>query len=188
MKTSLFLFTVSLVLFSACNANQQAQQNTNITTTTNQTKTSANSPASENKPVVKPAETVKLTAASAELSAGGAGEAQLKINITPPFHVNSNPPSEKNFIPLEVNFEKADGITVGKPVYPKGEMKTFAFSPDKPLSVYEGAIEVSVPLKADKSVAKGEKTLKGKLGFQPCDDEVCFPPQKIDIALTVNVN
>lgn len=186
MKISLFVSIIlSLILLSACGATQPNLSNT----TSNQAKT-AQTPAlpKDNKPKFNPAETVKFSPPAIELKSGGASEAELKITILPPYHVNSNPPSEKNFIPLEISFENAEGITVGKPVYPKGEMKKFAFNPDEPLSVYEGETVVKLPLKADKSAAAGQRILRGKLGFQPCDDEVCYPPQKIDVTLPVTIN
>lgn len=131
---------------------------------------------------------VALTIEKAEIKVGGTGAAEIKLKIESPYHVNSNPPSEKTFIPLELSFENGDGITAGKTIYPKGDLKKFTFSGDKQLSVYSGEILVKLPLNAKKSVSAGEKVLRGKLKFQPCDEEVCYRPQTIDVNLPVTIN
>lgn len=184
MKLFLLLLSASLLIFtSACN--QQTPSNPNAN---NQNPPSIVTSANENKLKLKPSETVKFSAPNVELKAGEAKQADLKITVTPPYHVNSNPPSEKSFIPLEISFENADGITFSKPIYPAGEKKKFEFSPDTPLSVYKNEVTIKLPIKAEKSVSTGQKTLKGKLSFQPCDEQVCYPPQKTDVTLAVNVN
>lgn len=180
-----FVALVCLFL-AACGGAQNAPQNNAVS---NQNKP-APSPAAAQKtePKFNPADTVKFVPETIAIKAGATTQANLKIRINPPYHVNSNPPSEKNFIPLEINFENAEAVTFGKSVYPKGEMKTFEFSEDKPLSVYEGEITVKIPVKADKSAASGQRNIKGKLGFQPCDEQVCYPPQTVAIELPVTVN
>jgi hypothetical protein len=90
----------------------------------------------------KPVEAVKLSAEKTQIEAGNSGEAVLKLKIQPPFHVNSNPPSESYLIPTAVEFESKDGLTFEKPMYPSGESKKFQFS-EKPLLVYEGKIEIN---------------------------------------------
>lgn len=182
------LFAILLcLLFAACVANNQTQSNTNPT---NQNAAISSEPQKTvDKPKLNAAQAVSFSLAKpVEIKAGSQVEAEIKIKIQEPFHVNSNPPSEKGFIPLEVSLEKGDGITIGKFVYPKGEPKKFTFSPDKPLSVYTGEIVVKTPLKADKTAAVGQQQLTGKLKFQPCDDEVCYRPQTIDISLPATVN
>lgn len=178
------LFFVAFCLaFAACGASQQNSTNA----VSNQPKTSESPIRQKNeKPKFNPAEVVKFSVAPVEIKAGSSAQAEIKLTIVEPFHVNSNPPSEKAFIPLEISVENSEGITAGKPVYPKGVMKKFEFS-STPLSVYEGDTIVKLPLRAEKSTV-GQKTLKGKLSFQPCDHEVCYPPQKVDVTLPITVN
>ena len=176
-----------LAVASSCAVNEKTASNTSAA---NRNVGAVEQPTTTpEKPKFKPAEAVKYAAAKPlEIKAGGQIEGEIQIKIQEPFHVNSNPPSEKGFIPLEIELENSGGITVGKPAYPKGEPKPFAFSQNKPLSVYTGEIVVKLPLKADKSATAGRHQLTGKLKFQPCDEEVCYRPQTVEMTLPVAVN
>ena len=170
------LLIVSCLLFASCAANQTAR-----VAESNQAETAPKT----SRP--NPKEAVKLASLNAaQIKAGAAGQIELKINVVEPFHVNSNPPSEPNFIPLEIKFADTAGVTVGKPVYPQGAPKKFEFS-DKPLSVYTGEVTIKLPVTIAKTAA-GLQTLNGELKFQPCDDEVCYPPQTVVVALPVMTN
>ena len=175
------------LLAASCAADEKKAQNTIVST--NQNPGTVETAKTPDKPKLVPAEAVKYSAAKPiEIKAGNQIEAVVQNKIQTPFHVNSNPPSEKGFIPLEIALENSGGLTTGKPLYPRGEMKTFAFSENKPLSVYTGEIVVKLPLKADKNSTIGQHQLTGKLTFQPCDEEVCYRPQTVEMALPVTVN
>lgn len=169
---ALFILTSSI---AACAGGENARQNSERQT--------ANA---EKNAAPKPAEAVQFSVAETEIKAGETGEVAVKLKIKPPFHVNANPPSESNLIPTSIEFEAKNGLTFGKPIYPAGKTKKFAFS-EKPLQVYEGEVEIKLPIKADKTAA-GEQKAIGKLRFQPCDDEVCYRPQTIDVALPIRIS
>jgi DsbC/DsbD-like thiol-disulfide interchange protein len=135
----------------------------------------------------KPAGAVRFSAEKTQIKAGDSGEAVLKLKIQQPFHVNANPPSENNLIPTTIEFESKNGLTFEKPNYPPGEAKKFQFS-EKPLAVYEGEVEIKLPVKADAKAAKGEQTVNGKLRFQACDEEVCYRPETIDVVLPIEIS
>ncbi len=185
MKKFLAIAAVcSLALAAACSQADIAgnSANSNIIAASNAAK-----PAQTAKP--NPAEAVKFSVEKAtEIAAGKSGAAILQLRIAAPFHVNSNPPSEKNYIPLEIKFDNQNGVSAKNPIYPKGTLKKFAFSENQPLSVYDGAITVKLPLEAAKTAVKGAQTLNGKLSFQACDDEVCYRPQTVSVELPVVVN
>lgn len=141
----------------------------------------------ENAPKRNPAEAVQISVDTISLKTGELGEALIRLKVVEPFHINSNPPSEKNLIPTEVVFPTLKGFEFKKPIYPKGEMKKFTFS-DKQISVYAGEIVIKLPLKVSNEAGKGELNQILKLKFQPCDDEVCFQPQTVNFTLPVNVN
>lgn len=174
MKQSLLI--LFCLILSACAANEKTTGNTSKQTANNQ-KTAQ----------PKPAEAIQFSAARTQIKAGSAGEAVVKLKIQPPFHVNANPPSEDNLIPTSVEFESKNGLTFEKPVYPAGAAKKFQFS-EKPLSVYEGEIEIKLPVRIDAKAAKGMQTVNGKLRFQPCDDEVCYRPQTVDVVLPIEIS
>ena len=66
--------------------------------------------------------------------------------------------------------------------YPAATVKKFPFA-EKPLAVYEGQTELKATLKADKAAKPGARSLSGKLRIQACDDQVCYPPGALDVAI-----
>ncbi|MDQ3818435.1 MAG: protein-disulfide reductase DsbD N-terminal domain-containing protein, partial [Acidobacteriota bacterium] len=80
-----------------------------------------------------------------------------------------------------------EGVTPGKPVYPAGVSRQFAFSKEGPLSVYEGETTIKLPLTAAGNAKKGAQTLKGHLRIQACNEEACFPPRTIETPISVTV-
>ncbi|MDQ4123350.1 MAG: protein-disulfide reductase DsbD N-terminal domain-containing protein [Acidobacteriota bacterium] len=136
---------------------------------------------------LNPAEAVQFSAPKMQIKAGDSGEAILKLKIQPPFHINANPPSENYLIPTTVEFESNNGLTFEKPSYPAGESKKFEFS-EKPLAVYEGEIEIKLPVKVEAKVSKGEQNVNGKLRFQACDEAVCYRPQTVDVVIPIDIS
>jgi thiol:disulfide interchange protein DsbD len=130
---------------------------------------------------------VTATVEEATLDAGGAGEVKITLDIAEGYHVHSNPASDKFYIATEVKAEPQEGLTPGQPAYPKPSTHKFEFS-DKPLSVYEGQAVIRMPIRADKTAAKGRHTLNASIRVQPCNDQVCLPPRNIAAAVPVVVN
>lgn len=133
------------------------------------------------------AQTVTATVEEAKLSAGGAGEATVRLDIAQGYHVQANPASDKFYVATELRAETQGGLTPGKPVYPAGRQVKLGFA-DKPLSVYEGSVVIKLPLRADASASKGRHTLRAKVRVQTCDDETCQPPREIDAPIPVTIN
>ncbi len=179
-----FILVALCFLMAACAATETPNK-----TVANSNAATAEPAKTPDKPKFIAAEAVKFSVAKPiEIKAGNQTEAEVQIKIQTAYHVNSNPPSEKGFIPLEIALENSGGLIIGKPIYPEGEKKAFAFSENKPLSVYTGEIVVKLPLKADKMATTGQHQLTGKLTFQPCDEEVCYRPQTVAMTLPVTVN
>jgi thiol:disulfide interchange protein DsbD len=189
MKSSILLFILLPLLVTACGTSPEPKSETNKQKAgiTNQpsNQASVTSPETEKPRDAKGAVFVK--AEKAEIKAGGAGEATFVVTINEPFHINANPPTDKNLIPTEIKFEAQNGVTAGKPVYPKGDKKSFTFNQGKELSVYTGEVTIKMPLKVAAGTAKGEQILNAKLRFQPCDDEVCYPPKEMDFVIPLMV-
>lgn len=121
------------------------------------------------------------------IRAGSSAVADVTVVVQDGFHVNANPPSLPNFIATQLTLEASNDLAVGKPVYPApSAKKKFQFS-DAPLAVYEGRVIVKVPVKAAPGVLKGNFSLKGKVRAQPCDEEVCYPPRDLEVAIPVVV-
>jgi hypothetical protein len=193
MKNYFLIFVLFVTFITSCSSAQNNQVNINQPANLKKNNEQTQSQLPENitdknsNQKFNPAGVVHFEMSESRLKTGGSTEATLALKIDEPYHVNSNPPSEKNFIPFEINFENANGIVVGKPIYPKGKLKTFAFS-EKPLSIYADEFIVKLPLKADKTAITGEQILKGRLRFQPCDEDVCYPPQTVSVEMPMTVD
>jgi len=107
-------------------------------------------------------------------------------SIAPGFHINDHQPTLDYLIPTEWKVEPSGKVSVEKIVYPKGQMKKFAFS-DTQLSVYEGALTVGALLKVDRKARPGTYALKGQFKYQACNDHACLPPRSVPVNLVVKV-
>jgi uncharacterized protein len=192
MKRKIILPTLLLSLLvglAACGANNNeakisAVQNTGVPSA-NETVAPSQSP-SEKPTQVSPSQAVTASAAEINLRADDAAEAVIKIIVADGYHINGNPASEDYLRPTELKIESAAKITVGKPIYPKAEMKKFDFN-DKPISVYEGTVIVKLPIRVGKTAAIGRTVLRGTIQAQPCNDNACFPSRTVEIVLPVQV-
>ncbi len=181
MQTNNF-FTFGVVLLSvlafSCGGTEKVKNSANTANTTNSVSTETKKSS---------AQAVTPSIQKVVIKSGATVDAIVKLKISEGFHINANPPSEPNLIPTEIKLEPQEGISAGNIVYPKGEPKSFTFSEGKKISVYQGEVEIKVPLKAERTAAKGEKTLKAKLRVQPCDDEVCYPPKNLDLEIPATI-
>lgn len=136
-----------------------------------------------------PPDSAKLLSAKAvapAIKAGSAADATVTLKVAPGWHVNSNKPSEDYLRPTIVTLKGAGGVTPGRPTYPAGEMVKLAYS-ETPLSVFQGDVKVTVPLRVAKTAHGGTVTLKGTVDFQPCNATSCFAPATIPFSLSVRV-
>lgn len=172
MKTSLVISTLILVcLVSGCSRSAPTGQTSNPTI-------------SEKR--IASTDVVKATVQPIDLTAGESADTKIRLNIQSGYHVNANPPTFPYLKATELEIPATDGVSVGFIVYPNPLTKTFAFA-DQPLAVYEGETALKVNLKADKSAKRGERQLPAKLQVQACDDQVCYPPGVINLAIPINV-
>lgn len=156
-KISLALLCSVAVILTACAA---AKQTAPTSTRKDSIVSSANETAVEpsaSTQKVSPSEAVKVRASEITAQAGGeSAEAVVEIVVAHGFHINTNPASNNYLIATELKIEPMTGVTLGKFVYPAGEMGKFNFA-EEPISVYEGTIPVkfTIPLtkppKPDKS-------------------------------------
>lgn len=137
-------------------------------------------------PSIKSVDVVKVRPQETTLARGESGDALVRLQITNGYHVNANPPSLPYLKPTEIQLKPAEGISVEFISYPDPLMRTFAFS-ETPLKVYEGATDLKLRLKADKSAAAGKHNLSAKLRVQACDQKVCYAPGEIDVTVPVNI-
>ena len=130
---------------------------------------------------------VKAAVQRVEIPAGGSAEAMVRLTIQSGYHVNANPPTYPYLRPTELEISPTDGISVAFVTYPKPVDKKFPFA-EKSLAVYEGETDLKATLATDKATKKGERSIRARLRIQACDDQVCYPPGTIQLAIPVNVN
>ncbi len=133
-----------------------------------------------------PADIVRAEAQAAEIAAGGAAEAVVRLTIAEGYHINANPATISYQIATEIKVESGDGITVGPPVYPPSVTRKFAFEP-QPFAVYEGDAVIKLPLRADAGASRGTHTLSAKLRVQACDEQACYPPRTLNTSIPVTI-
>jgi thiol:disulfide interchange protein DsbD len=137
--------------------------------------------AQENAATVK-VETVK----PAHVMTAGTARALLEVNVANGFHINSDKPKAQYLIPTSLSIAPSSGIEVARVQWPAPHDRKFSFS-DEPLSVFEGTFPVTVSLKAA-GATPGEHTLKGKLRYQACNDQICKPPATAEVSIPVRVS
>jgi thiol:disulfide interchange protein DsbD len=109
--------------------------------------------------------------------------ADFQVSVDPGFHIQSNHPKLDYIIPSTLTLTPAQGISVTRIGWPQAQEKKFSFSPD-PLAVFEGNFVLPVTLKTG---AAGTVTLHGVFRYQACNDQLCRPPVKQPVTLTVQV-
>lgn len=139
-------------------------------------------------PALLPAQGNLLTVmppAAVTVARGGSAEAKIDVRLRPGYHVNSSTPADEYLIPLRLTWGPGP-LKAAEVVYPKPESRSYTFS-KKPLSVYTGNFVLVTRLRADANAPLGLGALIGKLRYQACNENTCFPPKTIDVRLPYNV-
>jgi uncharacterized protein YyaL (SSP411 family) len=97
----------------------------------------------------------------------------VSLRIAPGWHVNANPASFDYLIPTRLEFA---GAAPGAVHYPKAESFRAAFARAE-LAVYAGAVNIVA------TFADGRRPQQAWLHVQACSDEICLPPDRIEIVL-----
>lgn len=117
---------------------------------------------------------------------GRSARATVVMDIPAGLHVQSSKPLDKFLVATKLEVEAPAGMRVGTIVYPRALMRKLKFSKGM-VAVYEGraVIRFNVTVPANYSGGSGE--IKGKLRFQACNDESCFPPVTREVKMWLNV-
>jgi len=121
-----------------------------------------------------------------KIKKGRSVRATVVMDIPHGLHVQSNKPLDKFLVPTKLDVETPSGMNVGPISYPRPVMRKLKFSKGN-VAVYEGKamIRFNVTVPANYSGGSGE--IKGKLRFQACNDESCFPPVTREVKMWLNV-
>jgi len=132
------------------------------------------------------AQVVKINTLPAAITKGGSVDTTINLTVSPGYHVNANPATYPYLIATEIKSGNVEGITAEQPTYPAAKRQKFEFA-EEPLAVYEGAVDIKLPLKASSTGVAGERSLPITIRVQACDTEKCFPPATINTKIPVEV-
>ena len=117
---------------------------------------------------------------------GGEALARVSVIVADGFHVQANPASAEFLIPLRLQLRAQGGVRATIPVYPPGEPYRVEGMPGE-LMTYDGTFEIVVQLSAGDSAQPGDRTLRGMLRYQACDDRSCRFPASVPVSVPVLV-
>ena len=112
--------------------------------------------------------------------------ATVVMEIPQGLHVQSNKPLDKFLIATKLDVETPSGMKVGAISYPRAQMRNLKFSKNA-VAVYEGRTMIRFPVTVPANYSGGSGEIKGKLRFQACNDESCFPPVTREVKIYLNV-
>jgi len=139
-------------------------------------------------PLLRPqSSSERVTAGQPQKVAGKRNDAvqtKIPVSILEGYHVNSNTPSDEYLIPLKVTWTSLGALEGGRVTYPKAEKITVG---DQSLSVFTGKFDLAVSFKISANAPAGPGIATGKLGYQACNDKMCFPPKSIEIDVPYQV-
>jgi thiol:disulfide interchange protein DsbD len=127
--------------------------------------------------VIPPAEPLKL---------GQAYVLTLELAIRPPFHINSDQPTEDFLIGTTVDFKPVSGVGYDKVKFPPAEVRKLALA-ENPLSIYEGQVRVTAEVTLSPAFKGNTLIIEGTVGYQACDDQSCLPPADVSFREEVKV-
>ena len=121
-----------------------------------------------------------------KIKKGHVVRATVVMDIPGGLHVQSNRPLDKYLVATKLDVETPSGMNVGPISYPRAVMRNLKFSKGA-VAVFEGraVMRFNVTVPASYNGSSGE--IKGKLRFQACNDESCFPPVTREVKMWLNV-
>jgi len=112
--------------------------------------------------------------------------ASVVMDIPSGLHVQSSKPLDKFLVATKLDVETPSGMQVGPISYPRPVMRKLKFSKGN-VAVYEGRAVVRFNVTVPANYSGGSGEIKGKLRFQACNDESCFPPVTREVKMWINV-
>src|SRR5215203_5164881 len=117
---------------------------------------------------------------------GRVARASVVMDIPSGLHVQSSKPLDKFLVATKLDVETPSGMKVGPVSYPRALMRKLKFSKGM-VAVYEGKAVIRFNVTVPPNYSSGSGDIKGKLRFQACNDESCFPPITREVKMWLNV-
>lgn len=121
-----------------------------------------------------------------KIKRAGSTKGNVVMEIPSGLHVQSNRPLDKFLVPTKLEIEAPQGVRVGSIIYPRALMRNLKFSKGK-VAVYEGRSLIRFNVTVPPSFSGNSAEIKGRLRFQACNDEACFPPVTREVKMWLNV-
>ena len=117
---------------------------------------------------------------------GRIARASVVMEIPSGLHVQSSKPLDKFLVATKLDIETPSGMKVGPISYPRALMRKLKFSKGM-VAVYEGRAVLRFNVTVPPNYSGGSGDIKGKLRFQACNDDACFPPVTREVKMWLNV-
>jgi thiol:disulfide interchange protein DsbD len=111
------------------------------------------------------------------LAPGASSTLIIDATVDAGWHINSNHPSNADYIPTKVETTLPSGVSAGDVQYPAAEKTKLAFSSEE-LSVFTGSVVFRVPLQSQSALAPNE-SVTVTLDYQACNNNECLAPTSI---------
>jgi thioredoxin:protein disulfide reductase len=121
-----------------------------------------------------------------KIKKGRVVQGTIVMNIPAGLHVQSSKPLDKFLVATKLDVEAPREMKLGAITYPRAQMRNLKFSKDK-VAVYEGRTSIRFNMTVPANYSGGSTEIKGKLRFQACNDESCFPPVTREVKMWLNV-
>lgn len=121
-----------------------------------------------------------------KVAKGRTVRASVTMNIPSGLHVQSSKPLDKFLVATKLDVETPSGMKVGPISYPRALMRKLKFSKAN-VAVYEGQAVIRFNVTVPVNYSGGSGEIKGKLRFQACNDDSCFPPLTREVKMWLNV-
>ena len=131
--------------------------------------------------------TTNLSLTTTKFQRGRSVSASLILDIPRGYHVNAHDPVSRFALPTKIEVEAPGGMRIGPISYPRAIVRRLTFSEDR-LGVYENRTVIRFNIMIPPNQQTGKSEIKARLSFQSCSDEVCFPPVKREISVSLNVS
>lgn len=113
-------------------------------------------------------------------------QGHVVMEIPAGLHVQSSKPLDKYLIATKLDVEVPAGMRVGAISYPRALMRNLKFSKSQ-VAVYEGRAPIRFNVMVPAAYSGGSGEIRGKLRFQACNDDACFPPVTREVKMWLNV-
>lgn len=124
-----------------------------------------------------------------EAQPGKTIEVNMRLEIDDEWHINSDRPNDEFLIAsaLKLIGPAAKNFAIQSVRFPKAKTINFDFS-DKPVSVFEGQIDISARLQVLSNAAAGKQNVEFLFSYQACNNTTCQAPSSVKKVLQVQVS